>query len=271
MEYGNKIMTALIFLIIAYFIFSTYTNDMKDALVKNADTDMLKLYKKANMSELVNNNRTDEYTNIPYKIAFVTFEDRKDDYIDLHNKNVEKYCKKWSYDYIFTETNKTGISPYWYKLHLVQNALLTDEYDYVFWLDSDVIINKHDISLGEDILKKYASDIFVASDNIKHDVCNSGLFVIKNSEVGRRFMKDWINSFNDFCYKKDNKSMRGKWAMSCYEQGNMNKLIMEKYGPYTTVLENNIFMNGKICRDDVFIMHQYASSSDERYKCFLNK
>lgn len=240
-------------------------------IIKNDDTNMLKIYEKIKFSDLLDNNKKNnvdisEEEQKKYKIAFLTFENRTEEYINLHNKNMELYCKKYGYDYIYIAKNTTGISPYWYKVFLVKD-LLEKDYDYVFWLDSDTAIMNFNIDLGDDILDKYDSDIFVGSDNIKYDVVNAGLFIVRNSKIGREFIDDWIGAYKPYC-EKGNGSLRGRWAMSCYEQGHLNKLIYEKYSKYTSFLDKTLFQNNNDCFEDVFVMHYYGGDKKKRGNCF---
>lgn len=244
-----------------------YYNDPILNKIQQNDDQLFNIYKTAKLSELLNNNI--RMSNIPIKkkkIAFVTFEDRSDKYIDLHNENVMKYCQKWNYDYLNYTEKSIDISPYWYKVLLINNILNTNKYDYVFWMDSDTIIKNLNIDIYRDILSKYDSDIYISPDNTKYDICNAGLFVIKNSPIGKQFMIDWKNEYKGFCRK--NNQLLGKWALACYEQGQLNNLIIKKYAKYTTMLHKHIFYNNYICSNDVFIMHNYGTSPKNREKCF---
>jgi hypothetical protein len=117
----------------------------------------------------------------------------------------------------------------------------------------------------------FTSDIFIGSDNnSKFDLTNSGVFIIKNSEIGKNFLTDCIGWVNSGCINNDG-TLKGKWAGSCYEQGVMNILIADKYSKYTTVLTNSVIFNYNVCSDDVFIMHLYASPAHYRVDCFKSK
>lgn len=281
MQLPHIIIIGLIVIIIALFICSNrqqfkdvyeyLSEDEKMALIRKNDAQLQRMYKQARFTKLLDNNKKSlEEINKKapnYKIAFVTFEDRDEEYIRLHNKNVKEYCDKWGYEYIHATKNKNGTSPYWFKVFLVQELILSNKYDYVFWLDSDTIINNFNIDLGKDILYLYNSDIFLASDNTSYDVSNSGLFIVRNSEMGRQFLDDWTKSYLPMCEKEDGK-LKGKWAMSCYEQGIMNKLIQEKYGKYTTFLDSRIFYNKNRCSKTVFITHFYGAGKNQRAWCF---
>lgn len=247
--------------------------EKKNIILKN-DVNLYLIYKKAKLSSLINNNKKNitelSKPYLKYKIAFITFENREEEYINLHDINVKKYCDKWKYDYHRIKENNSNLSPYWYKVLLVSEIIESDKYDYVFWMDSDTIINNFNIDLGEDILHKYNSDIFVASDNIKYDIVNAGLFVVKNSETGKQFIKDWLNLYLPMC-EKGNGKLKGVWAMTCYEQGTLNKLIVDKYNKNTTLLNNNLFKNSVHCDNKDFITHLYANNSHNREKCFSKK
>jgi hypothetical protein len=245
-------------------------------IIRRDDINLLKIYQKIKFSDLLNNNKNTNINNsvIPeetekiqkYKIAFLTYEDRNEDYITMHNSNMKLYCDKWGYEYIHISENNDKISPYWYKIFLVKK-LLEKDYDYVFWLDSDSAIMNFNIDLGEDILNNYDSDIFVGSDNIKYDIVNAGLFIIRNSEIGKEFIDDWVKEYKPYC-EKGNGGLRGRWAMSCYEQGHLNKLIYEKYSKYTSFLDRSIFQNNNSCHEDVFVMHHYGGDKKKRADCF---
>lgn len=150
---------------------------------------------------------------------------------------------------------------------MVLEALETNKYNYVVWLDSDTIIKNFNIDIG-DIFNLFSSDIFVGSDNhSKYGIINAGVFAIANTEIGTTFLFDCINSINIDCANSDG-TLKGKWAASCYEQGVMNILIHDKYYLNTTVLTNHIIFNYSVCSDDVFIMHLYGSTPESRVKCF---
>ena len=153
---------------------------------------------------------------------------------------------------------------------MVLDALKKNKYDYVIWLDSDTIIKNFNIDMGN-ILNMFSSDIYIGSDNNNSiDISNAGVFIIKNSDIGINFLNDCISYVSDKCINDDG-SLKGNWAASCYEQGVMNILIVDKYSNYTTILTNDIIFNYNVCSDDVFIMHLYASSSNYRVRCFHSK
>lgn len=246
-----------------------FDNDLSsiyDAISKD-DSDYFNKFITENevFTKLINNNALDEPVIKKNRILFVTFDNRQAEYITMHNKNLLNYAKKYNYDYKFYTTCDYNV--YWCKIQFVLDSLETNNYDYVTWLDSDTIIRDKDIDIG-DILNKYASDIFVASDNIsKYDLINAGMFIIKNSETGREFLRDCIRNVKKSCFNSDG-TLKGVWAATCYEQGQMNLLIADKYYDNTTVLPNEVLLNYGICTDGSFIIHLYASSDEKRKDCF---
>jgi hypothetical protein len=147
------------------------------------------------------------------------------------------------------------------------DALKTNNYDYVVWLDSDTVIKNFNIDIG-DIFNMFSSDIFVGSDNnLKYGLINAGVFAISNSDIGKNFLSECIQYINQDCFNSDG-TLKGKWAGTCYEQGIMNILIHDKYYLYTTVLSNKIIFNYNVCSSNVFIMHLYASTPESRVSCF---
>lgn len=215
---------------------------------------------------ILNNNKLVRPKIKKNKFLFITFDNRlESEYIKIHNKNLEEYTKYHNYEYKFL--TKCTHNVYWCKIHMVLSELKTNKYDYVVWLDSDTIIRNIHQDIN-DIINCYDSDIFVGDDNnSNYGIINAGVFIIKCSNIGKQFLQDCIDSLPEYCKKQNNK-LRGEWAGSCYEQGIMNILIFKSYIEYTTMLPKSIIYNNYICCKKAFIMHLYASSNEERVKCF---
>jgi hypothetical protein len=248
--------------------FDNFNNNFAKSKIYNNDMNYYKkFYNSKKMHSLTNNNKLSEKKNKKNNILFITFDNRETtDYVMIHNSNINDYVKKFSYEYKYL--NYCDKNVYWCKIYLVLEALMTNNYDYVVWMDSDTVIKNFNIDIG-DIFNMFSSDIFIGFDNHKkYGIINSGVFAISNSDIGKNFLSECINYVWDGCFN-NNGTLKGKWAASCYEQGVMNILIDDKYYPYTTVLTNKVILNFDICNDDVFIMHLYASSSEKRVTCFL--
>lgn len=228
-----------------------------------------RFYKSKKMESLINNNKINSVYYKKNKILFITYDNRENnEYISLHNININNYAKKFGYEYKYF--NYCDKNVYWCKIYLVLTELLTNNYDYVVWLDSDTFIKKSNIDIGN-IFNMFSSDIFVGLDNnTNYGLINAGIFAISNTKVGKHFLYDCINNTNTKCFNNDG-TLGGVWAASCYEQGIMNILIDDKYFLYTTVLPNEIFFNYNICSNNVFLMHLYASTPESRVSCFKSK
>lgn len=263
---NNSFLIIIAFIII--IVISTLVNMMDFEIYYNDSKYFVQSDWKKNY--LLNNNTLMIPSQKINKFAIITYENRKDsEYINLHNKNVTEYCKKWNYEYLFYDQCIHNV--YWCKMYLVLDALKTGKYDYVLWMDSDTIIKNPLISL-DSIVNKYSSDIFVNLDNGNSVYC-AGVFMIKNSPIGISYLEDCIKLNTKKCLAENNK-LKGRWAGLCYEQGVMNKLIFKKYYKYTTCLPKYLVLNEYIdedmitCNEDTFILHLYNSSNDLRTKCF---
>lgn len=266
-----EVIVFIIFCIIIKIIIDKDYNFIErykeETIILSNDTDYYEKFSKENMiSKLINNNRLIKPIEKKNKILFITYDNRyQEEYIKIHNYNINKYVEKYGYEYKYY--NRCNQNVYWCKIYMVLEALQKNKYDYVIWLDSDTIIKNFDIDIGN-IFNLFSSDIFIGSDNnSKYYITNSGVFGIKNSEIGIQFLNDCINSFDNKCLKADG-TLGGRWAGTCYEQGIMNLMISNKYSKNTTILTNSIIFNYNVCSDNVFIMHLYASDSNYRVKCF---
>lgn len=224
-------------------------------------------YQNNNYFKLINNNLQYKNYNKKYNILIITYDNRKNEkYINIHNNNITMYASKWNYKYKFYDQCTSNV--YWCKIFMVLKELQTNNYDFVMWMDSDTIINNFTIDIGE-ILNNFSSDIYIGNDNNKngYNLTNAGVFIIKNSIIGKQFLNDCIKNIHNKCINS-NGTLRGAWAATCYEQGVMNILILGKYFKYTTIFTNDIILNYDKCNKEVFIMHLYASSSTKRLQCF---
>jgi hypothetical protein len=216
------------------------------------------------------NNSNKNYDNI--KILIISFDNRnKLEYLKFHNDNIKNYCKKWkNIDYYFT--NKCNENVYWCKLYLIQEKLKSSKYDYIMWIDTDAIIIKNNFSIQK-LLSMYSSDIFISNDQFDSNILCSGVFVIKNSKIGKKFIDDCINKWDKLNCITNDKKLHGVYARLCYEQGMMNHFIYEKYMKYTTIFYKNIFKNTEFCKNDSFILHKYGPDDpngpdNNKLKCF---
>ena len=224
-----------------------------------------------------------QYVSVPLKkrkIAFITTEDRDFDYIKLHDRSFEEYCKKYDYEYIrLNNCEKSVATTYWCKLFKVNELLSSDKYDYVVWVDSDTIISNKDVSIDSLISKYGEKDIIIGLDIFIGNMIGlviycAGVFFIKNSEVGKNFISDCIKYLKDHPKCIVNNKEQGMWAGICYEQGVMNTLLKGKYSEYVYVDNKYDIIYTPISnmnkKTSALILHLAGSSNKKRYEIFKN-
>jgi hypothetical protein len=159
-------------------------------------------------------------------------------------------------------------NPYWYKIYLTKFYLDTNEYDYVMWVDSDTMIMNNNIDLNK-ILNSYSSDLFFCDDNQIIQKINAGIFIVKNSTIGRQYLTDCINNFCNKCIKPGENKLKGTWASTCYEQGIMNIVLIKNYMKCSTIMPLNIVLCSNRAEyfkllKNIFIIHYYDTKTDDR-------
>lgn len=260
------IFIIMIFLVVAIIKHSNTKKNIVNIAIDDIDYFINNRKGSTDFALLKDNNKLNILKNKKNSFLFISFDNRKDImYLDKHNENIDEYVNKYGYEYKFTDTCHHNV--YWCKIRLVLEELETNKYDYVVWLDTDTAIQNINVDIN-DIVNKYDSDILVGDDNHRlQDLINAGVFIIKNSDNGKQFLKDCIGNVKDICFNKDG-SLNGYWAASCYEQGQMNILIKNKYSKNTTVLPTNLIFNYDKCSNNTFIMHFYRSGKKNMNHCF---
>jgi len=94
------------------------------------------------------------------------------------------YCEKHGYDFIEDDTvyDSAKTIP-WSKINLILKYI--DNYDYICWIDADMLIMNKEITI-ESLIKKYNKDIICGSDHI---MINTGVLIVKNNEFSKQFLK----------------------------------------------------------------------------------
>ncbi len=223
------------------------------------------------VDKLLDNNKLTRPIQKKNKILIITFDDRPQvTYIKLHNKSFQNYCELNNIEYKYESVYNKNLNnnPYWYKIYLTKFYLDTNDYDYVMWVDSDTMIMNNSVDLNK-LLNSYSSDLFLCDDNQIIQKINAGIFIIKNSKIGRQYLTDCINNFCNKCIKPGENKLKGTWASTCYEQGIMNIVLIKNYMKYTTILPLNIVLCSNRAEyfkllKNIFIIHYYDTKTDER-------
>lgn len=107
-------------------------------------------------------------------------------------ENKISYCKKHGYDFIEDESILIKNLPIpWSKIPLLLKYI--DNYDYIVWIDADILIMNLNIKI-EDFISKYPNDIVVGSD---YRMINTGVMIIKNSSFSKEFIKSMETNVYD--------------------------------------------------------------------------
>ncbi|ORX81900.1 hypothetical protein BCR32DRAFT_327107 [Anaeromyces robustus] len=101
-----------------------------------------------------------------------------------------QYCKIHNYTFIFNDYHYDKIREIFYmKLHVIKEAIIrglkTHEYDWIFWVDSDVILANPNIKLETFIPTDENIHFIVTAD---HHGLNAGVFIIKVHPWSLNFM-----------------------------------------------------------------------------------
>lgn len=129
------------------------------------------------------------------------------------SKSLRDHCEKWKIPLYVSNGHLDPSRPIpWSKIILLQNYL--SEYDFLFWIDADVMICNDEHSLDERLLLlPKEKDVLISQD---HPHCgnmvNSGSFLVRNSEFGHSLLKQ--------IYEKT-EFINHQW----WEQGSFNHLI----------------------------------------------
>jgi galactosyl transferase GMA12/MNN10 family len=123
-------------------------------------------------------------------------------------KNHQNYCRAHGYQYFFRDDYIAPVSktnnadPFylgaWSKPQFIKD-LLSKEFDYVFWIDSDSIFTNFKVGF-EDLIATNKNIIFTGDC---YDTCNSGHLFVKNSDFSISFLDQWDKSRKINCLEID--------------------------------------------------------------------
>ena len=136
------------------------------------------------------------------------------------------YCVKHGYEYKTTITNTPeGYGFSWGKLFAVKEQY--NNYDYIFFLDSDAVVMNDGITL-EDRISNMKGDILFSENGWNGGtLINGGAFILKCSDSGRNFIDDIIRFSAMGEYKKyQNENYYEQTIITkMYETGIYNEIV----------------------------------------------
>jgi hypothetical protein len=142
------------------------------------------------------------------------------------------------------------------------------------WADSDTIIPDSSKSLDQFISETGEPDIIMSKYHSILPLDNAfcaGVFLIKNSDIGKSFINDCLLKIKSKSGCIINGKEQGFWAGICYEQGVMNMLIREQYKDYTYIdTKEEVILNsmGKQEDPDAIVVHLAGYPNNIREEFF---
>tara|TARA_Y100001972_G_scaffold127647_1_gene185151 strand:+ start:1579 stop:2175 length:597 start_codon:yes stop_codon:yes gene_type:complete len=129
------------------------------------------------------------------KVLFCSLSDRPDFSQSIFDQN-QKYYDKYNFDFIYEDkTLCDQRHQSWSKILLLQRELKKD-YDYVIWIDDDILIMNYDIDF-RDIINKHDFENILIDDNDNNFgyKINCGMFICKNNDITTDMLKEvWDNA-----------------------------------------------------------------------------
>jgi len=190
-------------------------------------------------------------------------------YAEAINK---KYCDEKGYTY-FCEKDNDKINssldaraPTWYKPKLVEDVIAQFNPDYILFLDIDAIISDFNQNIEDFIDSNY--NMVFAEDVGHHSVMNAGVFLLKNNEWSRNFLKTWWDSAENYKGKdardllimEENLEKVGYFKQALWHDQTCLTMLYES----DKDIENNIKVisnrsfNHREYNEGNFIFHAYA-------------
>lgn len=168
----------------------------------------------------------------------------------------KEYCKNHNLDYIYTKTYDNSLPVYWMKVKIITDLINTTNYKGIIWLDTDAVFTHNNKSILNILNNK---SFYIARDPPEYyeKVLCVGTWIVKNDEIGVKLMNDWMNSYDQSSWvKQDNQwTTNTNWAGIAYEQGSFNEIIYPKYKDHIEVLPWYVFNNDIKDNPDSYISH----------------
>ena len=169
------------------------------------------------------------------KLLFCSLSDRPELSAPMFEK-LKEYCSYHNYKCVLEDkVLDDSRAPAWSKILLLQREMKSNEdYDYIIWIDDDILITDKNKKF-EEFIEKYSSaqdahDIFVSEDALKSYPMNTGIIVCKNKNETLKYLEHiW-----ELCEKYPHSKNAGLWEQDImtrdYETNKYVRII-----PYKTI------------------------------------
>jgi hypothetical protein len=123
-------------------------------------------------------------------ICYLSIGDKYKTITQWSRRNKISYCNKHGYTFIQDESvyDQSKTIP-WSKIPLILKYI--DEYDYIVWVDADMLIMNSAIKI-ESFIDKYSEYDIICGNDWK--MINTGFMIIKNSDFSKEFYKAVFNN-----------------------------------------------------------------------------
>jgi hypothetical protein len=190
-------------------------------------------------------------------------------YAEAVNK---KYCDEKGYTY-FCEKDNNKIQKAlidraytWYKPLLIEEIIETLNPEYVLFLDIDAVVSDFNQNI-EDFIDSNYSMIFT-QDVGHHSAMNAGVFILKNNDWSKKFLRTWYESADTFT-PEDSRDLP-IMEQNFRKVGYFKQALWHDQTCLTTLYENNKdvsdniniissrYLNHNTYNEENFIFHAYA-------------
>ena len=137
------------------------------------------------------------------KIRVITwYDDNIREYADITADINQGYCESSNIDWLVDTVRRCPERhPAWEGLFAVYNQLLTTDYDYIVWIDSDAVFRNNQSI--QDIINDYREFDFLISYDYPYTFnLNTGLYIVKNNQKMRDLFKGITETENKKYYHK---------------------------------------------------------------------
>ena len=141
------------------------------------------------------------------KILFCSLSDRPI-FSKIIFEHLQSYCNKHNYKCVLEDKSLCNErAPAWSKILLLQREMKNNpDYDYIVWIDDDILITNKDKKF-EDFIHEYDCDIFVSKDALQSYPMNTGIIVCKNKPQTLKYLQHiW-----QLCEKYPQSKNSGLW------------------------------------------------------------
>lgn len=185
----------------------------------------------------------------------------------------QNYAKQHGYQfYVFNQNLTPDLPINFCKLQCTLDLMKNKNYKYIIHIDADAVFIRSDYPLSNIIshYMKHLTSFIAGEDCYNYKICskpgrmNSGVYIVKNNNLGKKIIQTWLNSVRyGKCQQYKNKFPNCQLVFHhCVYQSYLRMFI--KIVPYN-------LLNGK---DGLFIQHMMQHDNYERsdqFKSIINK